>query len=97
MVTDSLAFTVDKVLLTKMRATFPKATGLRDVANGTPFMYTYLAKPWSPGSLWGYPGDSQERNSAIALIAEMSTTQRPSDSDNSMDPVTSHLATRLSQ
>lgn len=50
------------------------------------FMYTYPANPCgspdpqNPGSLWSYLGDSQERNTAIVLTADVGTTQRPSNS-----------------
>lgn len=94
LVTDKLAFTEYGVLLTKMAAALPKATGLRDTARGTLVLdllwdlhvHTLGQSLWEPrsqspqnsGSWWSYPGDSQEGNTAPGLTAEAGVIKRPS-------------------
>lgn len=96
MVTDQLAFTVDGVLLTKMRAAFPKVIGHRTQRYGKwdisqapsvrPFMDTYLASPCgnsypqNSGSSWSHLRDSQEGNTTTALTAKVGATKGPSHS-----------------
>lgn len=91
-----MAFTVDGVLLTKMRAAFPKVIGHRTQRYGKrdasqapsvrPCMDTYLANPCgnlypqNSGSRYSHLRDSQEGNTTTAPTAKVGATKGPSHS-----------------